>query len=308
MLTKIEFVCQNPCKWFSANRDICRFLVGGRNYRGPHFSQKEANCCPKRNRGAFCSLPRLSPFVFFSFSRLVFAHRSKGKIQKIRTKVKGQKSRKKSVGTFLKNYNVASASVECSTSLAEVDSANCVPGTEIPPAVFTLFWFSSPRSLDPADSGSAEWTEEKKLYITGELRMVPCPGVEISLRYNLPSEQFVEETESSTSLPVPVLNWNKRLSKLLESDSIRSKHTIWSLWLGFLCKNQNFLKNCKLHLQSWWGFRCPIVSFDAVNLAVHDVLERIGTWWTLLLRSPLSSIRASIFTQRCGQHQSKFCT
>ena len=91
MLTKIEFVCQNPCKWFSANRDICRFLVGGRNYRGPHFSQKEANCCPKRNRGAFCSLPRLSPFVFFSFSRLVFAHRSKGKISK--NPHKGQRSK-----------------------------------------------------------------------------------------------------------------------------------------------------------------------------------------------------------------------
>ena len=124
---------------------------------GDHiFPRKKQTVALKGTEGRFV-LFLVFPLLYSSLFLAWSLHTDpKGKFQKIRTKVKGQKSRKKSVGTFLKNYNVASASVECSTSLAEVDSANCVPGTEIPPAVFTLFWFSSPRSLDPADSGSAE--------------------------------------------------------------------------------------------------------------------------------------------------------
>ena len=52
------------------------------------------------------------------------------------------------------------------------------------------------------------------------------------------------------------------------------------------------------------GFHGSVVALDAVHLAVHDVLERVGPRrLAVLLRRPLAGVRAAVLAQRRRQHQ-----
>ena len=66
------------------------------------------------------------------------------------------------------------------------------------------------------------------------------------------------------------------------------------------------LKGVVANLQSRGWLHGSVVAFDAVHFAEHDVLERIRTRRTVILRSPFASVRTAVFAQRCRQHQPEF--